>query len=64
MTKKDYQLIVKVLQRENPIHKEWLGNKSRAIAQAGWITICEDFAQTLQEENPSFNYDKFMEATK
>lgn len=55
MTKKDYELIAGVLKRYNDANN---GNMFEDILH----DVSYDFATALQEENPKFDSNKFLEA--
>ena len=54
MTKKDYEMIAKVLQYH--IHLEWNNLSSYSTS------IAEDLAEVFARDNERFNHKKFMEA--
>jgi hypothetical protein len=59
MTKKDYELIAKVIKDDEYL---WKAIHSGAMGREYQSSIAEAFAKVLRIENPRFNKDKFLVA--
>lgn len=64
MTRKDYELIARVLQYNKATLPA--GRGAAFFVQDGcyskWLTICEDFAEVLEDQNPRFDRERFLKA--
>lgn len=56
MTKKDYELIAKGLAKTG--NRDYVDESSAAA----WYLVCNDMADTLAQDNPSFDRNKFLKA--
>lgn len=56
MTKKDYILLARVMAESRP------GKSTTSDMLGNWQSICLKLAAELKNENPRFDYDKFLKA--
>jgi hypothetical protein len=56
MTKKDYELIAKILAKAYSVHGGWSMSANEVIGQ-----IDAEFQRQLKAENPRFNEDTFVD---
>jgi hypothetical protein len=61
MTKKDYELIAKILNDTRP-YTDGLINQDDEKAQ--WVIMRNRFAEKLRETNPRFDRQRFIAATE